>query len=292
MHRRPVLRLSVLVLAVAGTAAAQPVTRPEHDPCNVTIAVAPAEVRAAIEAWVRAEPRCERELEVRVLPSDEGLYLQARSRDGRVRERVVPDAQSAAVLVVSWMADDSLGPTYPEERAALLVPPVRADELEIPLAISAPGLVDAAPRMHHNGARRWLSLGALAGRDGGGFRGQVDVLSRGRWYVGLAGGVRREHGEREGVAQARVVAGVSRSFGRFSLRGQLGLGANLAEPDRDHMEGGDEMEHRGGTPALEAGVLATVRIKRAWGLFGGPLFEASPHARPSVSMFLGVQRGL
>src|SRR5688572_26737906 len=152
MPRSPVV---LVLVAVAGTAAAQPVTRPEHDPCNVTIAVAPAEVRAEIEAWVRAEPRCERELEVRVLPADEGLYLQARSRDGRVRERVVPDAQSAAVLVVSWMADDSLGPTYPEEeRAALFVPPVQPDQLEIPLAISPPGLVDGAPRVHANGARR------------------------------------------------------------------------------------------------------------------------------------------
>src|SRR5213075_54522 len=88
---------------------------------------------AEIESWVRAEPRCERELVVRVMPTDDGmLYLTATDQRGHVRERVIPDAQSAAVLVVSWMADDSIGP----------VPTVRADAEPVP--VEAPGT--RAPR--------------------------------------------------------------------------------------------------------------------------------------------------
>src|SRR4051812_3641665 len=107
----------VAVAALCARAVAQPVTQPEREPCKVTIALAPTDVREEIEAWVRAEPRCERELEVRVVPTDDGLYLTARDPGGHVRERIVPDAQSAAVLVVSWMADDSLGPTLPVHAA-------------------------------------------------------------------------------------------------------------------------------------------------------------------------------
>src|SRR5262249_45669644 len=117
----------LLLLAGAGSAAAQPVTHPEAEACKVTVAFAPDEVRAEVEAWVRAEPRCERELVVRVTPTEDGLYLTATDLKGHVRERVVPDAQSAAVLVVSWMADDSIGPT----------PTERADAEEVP--VEAPG---------------------------------------------------------------------------------------------------------------------------------------------------------
>jgi len=94
-----------LVLAVvlaASTAAAQP--RP---PCAVTIARAPDAVRTVIEQFVAAEASCSVKLEVRVVPTEGGLYLLARDDSGRVRERVVPDAQSAGVLVASWVAADS-----------------------------------------------------------------------------------------------------------------------------------------------------------------------------------------
>jgi TolA-binding protein len=52
------MRTAIIVaLAAAATpAAAQPVTRPSA--CTVTISRAPDDVRAVVEAWVRAEPRC------------------------------------------------------------------------------------------------------------------------------------------------------------------------------------------------------------------------------------------
>ena len=102
------------LLALAGTAVAQPVTHPEHEPCLVTIAYAPDDVRAEIETWVKAEPRCDRQLEVRVVPTEAGLYLFARDSEGHVRERVVPDARSAAVL--SLFAAQTVRPLHPRCR--------------------------------------------------------------------------------------------------------------------------------------------------------------------------------
>lgn len=127
----------VAIALTSSTALAQPVTSPSHAPCAVTIAVAPDDARREIEAWVRAEPRCERQLEVRVVPTEDGLYLSARDAEGRVRERIVPDAQAAAVLVVSWMADDSLGPDLPTPIEVSAPPP--------PSAAAARAEVDEAP---------------------------------------------------------------------------------------------------------------------------------------------------
>ncbi|MGE0550581.1 MAG: hypothetical protein AB7O24_03245 [Kofleriaceae bacterium] len=60
-------------------------------PCSVTIARAPDDVRAVIEAWVSNEPHCGPSLELRVVPTDDGYYLFARTGEGRIYERVVPD---------------------------------------------------------------------------------------------------------------------------------------------------------------------------------------------------------
>lgn len=57
------------------------------DPCEVTIKRAPDDVRAAIEAWVAAEPSCATTAEVRVVVTDDGYYLLAIGSDGQVHER-------------------------------------------------------------------------------------------------------------------------------------------------------------------------------------------------------------
>ena len=76
------------LLATTTIAAAQPITQPAEttEPCRVVVVLAPPDVRAEIEAWVKAEPRCVRELEVRVVPTRDGLYLSASDREGHVRE--------------------------------------------------------------------------------------------------------------------------------------------------------------------------------------------------------------
>lgn len=293
--------VALLLLAGAGSAAAQPVTHPEAEACKVTVALAPVEVRAEIESWVRAEPRCERELVVRVMPTNEGLYLTATDRKGHVRERVVPDAQSAAVLVVSWMADDSIGPT-PTERADADEVPVQAPGMLAPVEVrddEQPGGIQfqgLRSRAAEPESRRWLTFGALAG-DGAGARAQIDVLSRGRWSLGLVGSFHRD--ERRGAdderSAARVVFGATQSFGRFAVRAQVGVGIERNAQVGDRMETGGSELMRGPevSPTVELGVFARVRVHGAWGVVGGPVLEATRAAdHPDLSVFLGVQRGL
>jgi hypothetical protein len=210
---------------------------------------------------------------------------------------MVPDAQSAAVLVVSWMADDSLGSRLPS-RAALdpapLEPaPAAADDSEIPGEVMAPGLLRSMQRRARG--RRWLTLGAVGSEhEGIGLRAQVDLFAGRLWSLGLAGGWR--DGRHDGDAgQARVVIGASHSLGRISLRAQLGLGVDVTtstdEMNRDAMEPA-RSPHPRVLPAVEASVLAKVRISDAWGLVGGPIVTATPDTHPSLSVFLGVQYGL
>src|SRR5690606_15193316 len=99
---RNVIYLAVLL--AASSAAAQSVE--EARTCQVTIARAPDDVREVVEAWVRSEPQCSKALEVRIVPTEGGLYLLAQDEQGRIRDRVVPDAETAGVLVASWIADD------------------------------------------------------------------------------------------------------------------------------------------------------------------------------------------
>ena len=314
--------LAGLAVGLTGrVAGAQPVTHPEPVPCTVHVVLAPAEVRAEIEAWVRAEPRCRTQLEVRVVPTDDGYHLSARDPGGRARERIVPDARSAAVLVVSWMADDSLGPTLSDAGArsedpmpveVAQAPPAEAEALAPAPAPaldgeSPPGLVRRADRGR---ARAWraLTLGAITSSgDDVGVRGQIDLLGGARWSAGLAGGWRPGDPGRggapmspdAGTGEARLVLGTGHTFGRISLRAQLGIGVDLVEP-AEHMAGRGGMSAPGGgelVPRAEAGVFATVHLGDAWGLVGGPLVGTSlrderPLQSPQLSVFLGVQRGL
>ena len=294
--------VALLLLATGGTALAQPVMHPEAEVCKVTIALAPDDVRAEIESWVRAEPRCERELVVRVMPTDEGLYLTATDQRGHVRERVVPDAQSAAVLVVSWMADDSIGPT-PTVRADVEPVPVEAPGMRAPVEVRDDELPDGMQfgglrgRARDDEARRWLTFGALAG-DGGGARAQIDLLARGRWSLGLAGSWRHE--ERRGPdaehSTARVVFGATQVFGRVAVRAQVGIGLERNAQVGDHMESGGSDELMCApeiAPTVELGVYARVRVRGAWGVIGGPVLELTRGAEhPDLSVFLGVVRGL
>lgn len=285
------LRALLVLVALGGVASAQP-----GRTCQVVVALAPDDVRAEIEAWVRSEPRCLRELEVRVVPTEDGLYLSAIDARGHVRERLVPDAQSAAVLVVSWMADDSLGPRLPAR--ALLDPglpriaPSSVDDSEIPGEVMPPGLMRSIQRRDLARGRRWLTLGAVGtDRAEVGVRAQADILAGRTWSLGLAGGWRDDRDA--DVGQIRAVVGATYSSGRISLRGQLGIGANITTRG-DRMDRDDEMSTRGLeiTPAIEAAVLAKLQITQTWGLVGGPIVETSTAQRTALSVFLGVQRTL
>jgi hypothetical protein len=109
---------SVLVIAAAAPSAdAQPGT------CRIAVTRAPAEVRAEIERWIAAEPHCVRSIELRAVVGDDGIYLFARDDRGLTRERMVPDASTAGVLVASWMADDAVPATVPHTELSVPAPP-------------------------------------------------------------------------------------------------------------------------------------------------------------------------
>jgi hypothetical protein len=98
MRGSAALIAGALVVAAAAPALA--------DPCTVDMVRVPDDVRPVIEKWVAAEPSCRIHLAVRVLATDGGYYVLATDPAGGVRERLVPDATTAAVLIASWVADD------------------------------------------------------------------------------------------------------------------------------------------------------------------------------------------
>lgn len=285
----------VLALGLAATASAQPITRPSQATCTVRVLEAPDAVRAEIERWVRAEPRCERELDVRVTRVRGGLKLVATSTDGRVRERVIPDAPSAAVLVVSWMADDSiddaldLAPTPVEIAPAPHVPlpkPPPADDAESPLGPSIHGRTPARLLRH-----RWLSLGAATGEGGIGAHAQADLLTLDQLSLGLSGGWRERAGgdmrAPTSLGTATAFAAYTRSFGRFDARAQLGIGAAI-ERRGDRMGPGEANIE----PLLEGGLFLRLHLGDDWGVLAGPLVDARGDGRVDVTGFIGLERRL
>jgi hypothetical protein len=291
-----VRRTSLLALcAAAAPLAAQPVTRPEDSPCTVHILEAPEAVKVAIVEWVRAEPRCERELDVRVTVAPGGLHLVATDHAGIIRERVVPDADSAAVLVVAWMADDSVNPAIDVAPVAP-PPPVPAP----PPPPTTPAIDRESPfepslRLPRAVLRhRWLSLGATTTGERGGVHAQLDLLGGDHWTIGIAGGWRegrrdprmREAGD---TSDATIFASAGRSVGPVELRLQLGIGV-AATTSHDLMTPGRTQV----VPELEAGAFASIRVIGDWGLIGGPVLDVplDDGGGPALSAFVGVRHSL
>ncbi|HEY4183344.1 MAG TPA: hypothetical protein VGM90_41255 [Kofleriaceae bacterium] len=274
--------IHAMVLSVAVPAAAQPVTRPAQLECAVDIVLAPDGAREAIQQWVASEPRCVRHLAVRVVPTDGGLYLSA--QDGsKLRERVVPDAQSAALLVVSWMADDSLG--------TLPVP-------EMSDAEPAPFATTVSRRYTPAEQSRSLIVGGTAVSDSrAGVRAQIDLLQFDRFSIGAAAGwlgsVDRHRGMdgATDTVQARLLAAVTFQRGRWTLRGQVGVGADVVGQSGGRMDG-DESKS-GVSPHVEAGAILQFDISHGLGIVGGPLVDASlGDGNVNGGGFLGVRVGL
>jgi hypothetical protein len=289
--------LALLLVATAAPAVAQPVTQPEHAPCAVEIVHAPAAVRATIESWVRAEPRCNKHLEVRVVPTAGGFYLLARDDQGQVRERVVPDAQSVAVLVVSWAADDSLPSPIPATPVEI-APPARHAPLR--QLDDSPELdLHAGPRTRQ-GAHHALMLGGITAPDGAlGARGQLDVLALGDWTLGFSGAwlpgdhdaPRADMSTLRSSSRLGVYVGRSVELGPLELRAQLGAGAAIEA--RALMAGGDTTAVR---PFGEASLLVTVPLGSRVGLVAGPVVDVEPPhddvSALNASLFFGLRIGL
>jgi hypothetical protein len=216
------------VLAAAGPALAQPAPPPAPAPaaapstCSVTIVRAPDPVRQTIEQWL-AKEHCTLALQVRIIPTEGGLYLLATDEHGRVRERIVPDAASAGVLIASWAADDGLGGAAPPVAAPPPPPP--------PAGYSQPAYTGPAPIAPPNYPRpayapgsgpvtafgpgdfhpttisdndngeptrvveprhpeKYLTLAAGLGSNAGGtLRAEIDLYSKNGWTIGAALGI-------------------------------------------------------------------------------------------------------
>ncbi|HEY1816528.1 MAG TPA: hypothetical protein VGG74_29480 [Kofleriaceae bacterium] len=167
------------LLAIAGVASAEP--------CEVTIARAPADVRTAIETALAAEPHCRVALELRVVATADGYYMLARDLHGRVRERIVPDVASAATLVTSWAADDELDEPIGRVVRMPLPPPAPAFA---PVDQTDTGAPSSPPPP--SGA--FLGVYGLYGPNAYGVRGELDLYRRGPWTLGaVVAGVHHEN---------------------------------------------------------------------------------------------------
>jgi hypothetical protein len=276
--------LALAVVLAASTAAAQPMARPQ---CAVTIARAPDDVRAVIDQWVQAEPNCNVQLEIRVVPTEGGLYLLARDEHGRLRERLVPDAQSAGVLVASWVAADSSA--APQQAPAIApMPPVAPPTPVVapaPMGTEgalAPGAAPVvAPRVEKS---RWLSLGAMAamsGTGGGGVRGEWDVKHRGWATLGIAGSVSESgidyyNSYDYGYGTFHMVdtkllgyLALTNDWGKWHLRTSIGLGGVYTRAMADTSNG--YQEAAGLFPTGELALSFGRDITRNWGLSAGPV---------------------
>ncbi len=115
--------------------------------CVIELIRAPAEVAEVVQQWVGAEPVCTR-LTVRIIPTEGGLYVLATAPDGRTWDRIVPDAQTAGVLVASWAADGTVSAPGPSaSSAASTVASVTPETVSVSPPALAPvaAKVQAAP---------------------------------------------------------------------------------------------------------------------------------------------------
>ncbi len=289
------LLATALVLAAA-PAGAQPA------PCAVTFVRAPDDVRTVVEDWVRAEPVCATALELRIVPTEGGLYLLARDDSGRVRERVVPDAQAAGVLVASWVAADANaapGAPVAADAPAVAVAPVAGvpvaappGPVEAPGVASPPGATESlapgvaatlvaqpTPTM----TPRWLSLGgmfAMSGTGGGGIRGELDLRARRYVTLGLAAsmsesGMMLVGGQPVSIdtADAKVVGYVSLNarWGKWHLRSAFGAGVVYTRATMTDWRMGGSREAAGLFPTGEVSLGIGRELGATWAVHAGPV---------------------
>jgi hypothetical protein len=181
----PLAAVSLLPAVASADVAPEPT-------CGVRLVRATEALRAEVGAALAADAAaCQGDLDVWLIPSDGGVYVQARDRLGRIRERVVADGTTAATLIASWVDVDALD--APQDRSHDAAP---IDVVAMaPTAsarfrprVEAPGTIEAtAPRPV---ARRGgLSVSAFAvyyrtdDFRGGGVRVAIE-RPFGRWRIG------------------------------------------------------------------------------------------------------------
>jgi len=227
---------------------------------------------------------------VRVVETDGGYYLLARDRAGRVHERIVPDAQSAGVLVASWAADDAPPPAAePTPPPAAFAPDSTVIEIVGQLVVDAPGLapmVDrivptaAAPSRH---ATRWLTLGGVYRVEqggGGGVRADLDLFAVGQWTLGIAAAGSRSYSnfnfdfEGFGTLQTddiRALATVARTTRRGAWDLRIGGGAGVVRTNAVGYTTGGTYTAKDASLAIEGSVLLSRRLGERTAFAIGPV---------------------
>ena len=268
-----------LILARAGAALAQPST------CSVTFVRAPDDVRHVIERWLDAEPHCVASIELRVLVTEDGLYLIAQRPDGRIHERMVPDAQSAAVIVASWVADDwTIAPPAP-----IAPPPPPPAPLPVVARTSdGAAVVTARVDVPSRGDDHWLSIGPMTrAQDGGGrgIRAELELVRLGSFVGGVAASASASHMAARSpygtggidANDYQLLATLARPINgeRWSVRPSIGLGAVHSSvtgfvvdgpPSGYVMDEGTTEDFVG-----EASVVVSRRIGDRWAISAGPI---------------------
>jgi hypothetical protein len=278
---RNIIRAAVLCAALP--ASAQPITEPRA--CQVTIARAPEDVRQVVEAWVHSEAQCSIALEVRIVPTEGGLYLLAQDDSGRIRERIVPDAQTAGVLVASWIADDNAPAPAPPpaiappERAAAVGPIGPIESLSPPGL--APVAITAAPPARRS---KWLTAGALfpmSESSSLGIRVEADVVRRGKWTFGAAGSLATNEtsvagfssGGHMSLSDSKLMAYVARTWGsgKWQLRPSVGAGVVHSTGDLFMYGSGAYYSLTGTFASFEGSVALTRDIGKRWAAYVAPV---------------------
>ncbi|HEY4238253.1 MAG TPA: hypothetical protein VGM88_00475 [Kofleriaceae bacterium] len=261
------------VVAWASVAAAQPATEvplpATH--CSVTVAEAPAPVAGTIQEWAQGELHCKTSLVVRVFPVAHGLVIVATDPNGGVRQRVVPDADSAGVLVASWIADDAPPPSSPPAVGALVIPATtlvtRAAPPPQPLVAGrSPG-----PSFELDTAHL-----VVPGSDKGAWllQGWLDLGHAHGWSFLVGGYVYLPQQDSEyTILGGALGASYTHAWGPVYLRGQSSLGTELS-PD-------------GGWSDLGGGVL-DLEVGGGWKVTSHLALEAKAVGRALFSFSDGV----
>jgi hypothetical protein len=193
-------------------------------PCELDIKRAPEDVKRAIESRTQRHLECAR-LAVRVVTLDDGLlYAVAIAPDGTVNEQSFADAPEAAIQIVSWAVEAT--PRRAPPAAAAVAP--RENEQAV-TAVATP-----SPR-----SERWIGLSGIANPYSQGIRGELDLVARSGWIVGLSAGLSAAalgYGpdfmrSELAIQDLRGVVGLSRAFevGRWQLRARAGIGVVSSE---------------------------------------------------------------
>jgi len=282
------------VVALAGSPAAADTAMTTDAACEVRFVRAPDEVRHVIERWLAAEPRCTSSIELRVVPTEDGFYLIAQRPDGRLHERMVPDAQSAGVLVASWVADDWVAPPANVWAAPRPTGIPVAEPALAPPQDSKPVVVAAALRPGGSHAPRWISAGALfstSDSDDGGLRLELDVVAKGNFTIGAALAWTETsmgfatgygYGDMRSSDVALTATGAyTLHAGRWALRTSLGIGGVYSDVngaiDPGTGQPWSEMPYfngSGGGLVVTASMVLSARISDSWGIHAGLLAHA------------------